>query len=42
MDYSCTEKKFISPCYESPKKKKVFHAFEYLIQNPKAYNGVRI
>jgi len=29
-------------CYESPKKEKVSHAFEHLIQNPKAYNGVRI
>ena len=31
-----------SNCYESPKKEKVSHAFEHLIQNPKAYNGVRI
>ena len=30
------------PCYESPKKEMVFYAFKYLIQNPKAYNGVRI
>jgi len=29
-------------CYESPKKEKVSHAFEHLIQNPKVYNGVRI
>ena len=29
-------------CYESPKKEKVSHTFEYLIQNLKAYNGVRI
>ena len=28
--------------YESPKQEKVSHAFEHLIQNPKAYNGVRI
>ena len=28
-------------CYESPKKEKVSHAFEHLIQNLKAYNGVR-
>jgi len=30
------------PCYESPKQEKVSHAFEHLIQNLKAYNGVRI
>ena len=30
------------PCYESPKQEKVFSTFEYLIQNLKAYNGVRI
>ena len=29
-------------CYESPKQEKVSHAFEHLIQNLKAYNGVRI
>jgi len=29
-------------CYESPKQEKVSHTFEHLIQNPKAYNGVRI
>jgi len=30
------------PCYKSPKQEKVSHAFEHLIQNLKAYNGVRI
>jgi len=29
-------------CYESPKQEKVSPAFEHLIQNLKAYNGVRI
>jgi len=29
-------------CYESPKQEKVSHAFEHLIKNLKAYNGVRI
>jgi len=29
-------------CYESPKQEKVSHTFEHLIQNPKAYNGIRI
>ena len=29
-------------CYESPKQEKVSPVFEYLIQNLKAYNGVRI
>ena len=29
-------------CYESPKQEKVSHIFEHLIQNLKAYNGVRI
>jgi len=29
-------------CYESPKQEKVSHAFEHLIQNLKAYSGVRI
>jgi len=29
-------------CYESPKQEKVSHTFEHLIQNLKAYNGVRI
>jgi len=29
-------------CYESPKQENVSHAFEHLIQNLKAYNGVRI
>jgi len=27
-------------CYESPKRKKVSQAFEYLIQNLKMYNRV--
>ena len=31
-----------SYCYESPKQEKVSHTFEHLIQNLKAYNGVRI
>jgi len=30
------------PCYGSPEWKKVFHAFKYLVQNLKAYNGVEI
>ena len=29
-------------CYESPKQEKVSYTFEHLIQNLKAYNGVRI
>jgi len=29
-------------CYESPKQENVSHTFEHLIQNLKAYNGVRI
>ena len=29
-------------CYESPKQEKVSPTFEHLIQNLKAYNGVRI
>jgi len=32
----------LKECYESPKQEKVFHAFKHLIQNLKAYNGVRI
>ena len=30
------------PCYESPEQKKVSHTFKYLVQNLKAYNGVKI
>jgi len=30
------------PCYGSPKQEKVFHAFEHLVQNLKAYNGIEI
>jgi len=30
------------PCYGSPKQKKVSRAFEHLVQNLKAYNGVEI
>jgi len=30
------------PCYETPKKGIVSQAFEYLIQNLKMYNGVKI
>ena len=37
MDYF-----FHQNCYESPKQEKVSHIFEHLIQNLKAYNGVRI
>ena len=29
-------------CYESPKQEKVSYAFEHLIQNLKAYNGIKI
>jgi len=29
------------PCYESPKKKTVSHAFKHFIQNLKLYNGVK-
>ena len=32
----------ITVCYESPKQEKVSYAFEHLVQNLKAYNGVRI
>ena len=32
----------ISICYGSPEQKKVFCAFEHLVQNLKAYNGVEI
>jgi len=28
--------------YKSPKQEKISHVFEHLIQNLKAYNGVRI
>ena len=31
-----------SSCYESPKQEKVFYVFEHLIQNLKAYNGIKI
>ena len=30
------------PCYESPKKEKVSHAFKHLIANIKSYNGDKI
>ena len=30
------------PYYESSKQEKVSHAFEYLVQNLKVYNGVKI
>jgi len=30
------------PCYESLKKKKVFHAFKHLIANIKSYNEDKI
>jgi len=30
------------PCYESPKKEMVFHAFKHLIQNLKSYNEVKV
>ena len=30
------------PCYESPKKEKVSHAFKYLIANIKSYNKDKI
>ena len=30
------------PCYESPKKKMVSHAFKHLIQNLKLYNKVKV
>ena len=30
------------PCYKSPRKEIVSHAFEYLIHNIKSYNGVEI
>jgi len=29
------------PCYESPKKERVSHAFENLIDNIKSYNEVK-
>jgi len=29
-------------CYESPKQEKVSPTFKYLVQNLKAYNGVKI
>jgi len=29
-------------CYESSKQEKVSHAFKYLVQNLKVYNGVKI
>jgi len=29
------------PCYESPRKEKVSHAFKHLIFNIKSYNGVK-
>jgi len=32
----------LARCYESPKKKLISHAFEYLIYNLKTYNGVEI
>ena len=32
----------IHDCYESPKQEKVSHTFKHLIQNLKAYNGIRI
>jgi len=30
------------PCYESPRKERVFYAFTQLISNIKSYNGVKI
>jgi len=30
------------PCYKSPKQEKVSCAFKHLVQNLKAYNGVKI
>jgi len=30
------------PCYESPKKEQVSHAFKYLIANIKSYNTDKI
>ena len=30
------------PCYESPEQEKVSCAFKHLVQNLKAYNGVKI
>jgi len=30
------------PCYESPRKERVSHAFTQLISNIKSYNGVKI
>ena len=30
------------PCYKSPKKETVSHAFKHLIQNLKSYNGVKV
>ena len=33
---------YFTVCYKSPKQEKVSYAFEHLIQNLKAYNGVRV
>ena len=30
------------PCYESPKKEMVSHAFKHLIQNLKSYNEIKV
>jgi len=30
------------PCYESPREKRVSHAFKHLISNIKSYNGIKI
>ena len=32
----------ILKCYKSPKQEKVSYAFKHLVQNLKAYNGVKI
>ena len=29
-------------CYESPREKRVSHAFKYLISNIKSYNGIKV
>ena len=36
------QEKAKAACYESPKRRKVSQAFEYLIQNLKTYNRVEI